>query len=523
MKHLQEFNSSNNLFLNLIYNIKKSKFFSDLYLATGPKSKNKEYINFFLKKKYKYFAIKNENNVTKRIFDTIKELNHEYIVLISGDCPVPHYLLIDRLLSKLIKKKDYDFVTLNRKSIHEGITIFKKEAWLNVYKNSKNIEEKENPGIILKRQPEKFKILKVKSKNIDKPYNIRLSIDTLSDLQFFKLVLLHSKRKYISLEDVIKFKFLNTINKNVLQRSPSNKEIKEINIITTFSKKFGMGHYNRSQILMRALNENTKSAVNIKIINSSKNIANKLNQKKINQLKSFPNSITIIDLPNDLLLKIKDKINEANKVIIIDNYFKTNFNNIKFIIPSIRKYNFSDKKVVIGKKYIFLSKDILYEKLKPINKPKFKFLFLTSGSKLFSEEILEFIKTKIKSNYIIIIGPLTPKKYINNLNRLDIHYVKSPKNIYEIMNNSLNIISFFGITAYEALSLNKNLFLISEENESLQRKKDINFLLKKNYANKFSYNSLLNKNSIDCLNKNIFNYEDFGANNTIKEIVKFIK
>ena len=75
------------------------------------------------------------------------------------------------------------FITTKKKTLHEGILLFKTEAWKEVYKNSNKKIYKENPGLILKKK--KFRTLKIDVGKENFGKKLRLSIDTLSDLFFF--------------------------------------------------------------------------------------------------------------------------------------------------------------------------------------------------------------------------------------------------------------------------------------------------------------------------------------------------
>ena len=116
---------------------------------------------------------------------------------------------------------------------------------------SNEIKFRENPGYVIKDCPQKFNVKEV---NLPLKFcidrKIRLSIDTQSDLDFFRLLYIKEKKK-IDLISVKKNKNLSLINEHVRQKKPEDDNEKIIKIITIKSKKYGLGHYKRMMVLKR--------------------------------------------------------------------------------------------------------------------------------------------------------------------------------------------------------------------------------------------------------------------------------
>ena len=87
-KHFKKI--GNNRIIDLILNkLKKNKYISETYIATGKKSINEIFYKKIKSKKFKnlkfYFHNK-ENDVTKRVYETTKKIQNNYSLIISGDC-----------------------------------------------------------------------------------------------------------------------------------------------------------------------------------------------------------------------------------------------------------------------------------------------------------------------------------------------------------------------------------------------------------------------------------------------------
>ena len=190
-----------------------------------------------------------------------------------------------------------------KKTLHEGILLFKTEAWKEVYKNSNKKIYKENPGLILKKK--KFRTLKIDVGKENFGKKLRLSIDTLSDLFFFRLVASkHNTKKFISFKNVVNSREFSVINNTVRQINPFQKNSKKIQIITTASPKYGLGHLSRARVIFDNLINKSYKNVRLVLYNSkiNKEIIRFIEPLKFSK-KIDTNSriLSIVDLPKNLL------------------------------------------------------------------------------------------------------------------------------------------------------------------------------------------------------------------------------
>ena len=515
-KHLLkigEYTLLEHIYLKLL----KNKNISEIYLATGSKNKNFIYDDFIkLKKlKIKIFNYKKENNVTERIYKLTKKIKNNYSIIISGDCPAVDNNFINRLYQK-IKFKDADFITTKTKTLHEGIILFKNNAWKKVQLHASRAISQENPSYVLSKKRRLFNFAYLNAQKKDVGKKIRISVDTVSDLQFFRLVNRFSNKKIITFQDVIKFRKYSKINDDVKQKKVDEQLKKKIFIITSVNKKIGYGHLSRSKTLFRQIKETYSTAVTYVFYKTKVNLDIKryINYEKyisfnfLNK-ENHKNCIFIIDLPqiyfNEKIINFKNF-----KSIIIDNYsiFKKHLN----LIPAI-KYNKKNNKenIFSGSKYLILNKDLLFEKLKN-QKKIINYLFLFGATKFPDVNILkDIIKSKIK-NYLIVLGPYVRSSIVKNLKRKKFNIIVNPENYYQLLCTSKKIICILGVSTYEAISIGIKPSIYILENESIERRNDIKLLNKKKLTKNYEFKDLLNFDKFSKINSNF----SFGAKNIIK-------
>ena len=106
---------------------------SEIFIATGKKKENYEFekkINIKKYKKINFYYHKNNDEVTKRVKEVCDLIKDEFSLIISGDCPLIDNKYINRLYKKFSKdSKIKDFIIPNKKTIHEGIFLFRTKSW----------------------------------------------------------------------------------------------------------------------------------------------------------------------------------------------------------------------------------------------------------------------------------------------------------------------------------------------------------------------------------------------------------
>lgn len=474
-KHLMKIGNKS-ILEHIIFKLKKIRKIQQIYIASGSKKKNYTYEKFIKGrglKNIKFFYHNDENNVTGRIYHLSKKIKTDYTILISGDCPLIDIEFINRLIEQLLNNKKFDFIYENKKIIHEGIKLFKTSIWKKVYQLSNKKKYLEHPGYIVKQKPKEFSILKYKPLNYEMNKEYRISVDTESDLEFLNYVfyLLKKKKKEFNLKNFLRIKNLQILNKHVLQRDPIQKKIKVL-IITSKDKQVGLGHFKRSLVIKREINERFNSTIDIFNINSNSNF-----KKLENKLKIFNKKydLKVIDIHLTFLKKIEKFISNYKKTLIIDKVLDNK--KFTYLIPNLYRNTKKIKNIISGEKYIILNRKIIFEKL--INpKPKVKIdkLLLIGGTLSLSPEIKNFINSTKKLK--IVSGPYVKKKEIGKFENKNCSFIRNPDNIFKIIRSTDKIYSRFGISVFEVLALGKKPTVFFNDN-FLDKKIIYNLYVKK--------------------------------------------
>ena len=335
-----------------------------------------------------------------------------------------------------------------------------------------------------------------KKKDLHKGF--RMSVDTESDLDFFNINYLNCKNKNLEFnyDNLILNNKYSHLSSHVNQKNENFNSSKKIFIITLKNKKYGLGHYKRSLVIRREILESLSIVPKIILVNNQQDI-NKL-KKKINSKKNDNKILYIFDIPKKYLLHFQN-IKTFNKKIIIDNFANVQ-KNIS-IIPSIRKIKNINS---IGPEYLILDRKIDFSNLKwkiEKNKYIYDFVIITGGTFQISNRLLlEIIKLNNYKKIIFILGPFVGNKSKNFLKKNNLKYVINPKNYFDIILSSKNIISRFGNSVNEVIYLKRKPWIYFYR-DNKERKKDINYLFKKKLANKYNFKKIINLKRVNYTEK----------------------
>lgn len=211
-----------------IYNrLKYCKNVDKIIVATSDDNSDNELAEYCIKNKME-LRRGNLNNVLSRYLDIINEFEPQYVVRISGDCPLIYPEFIDDQVSTLTKY-DADFIILNPATpVLDGQGVIKSEVFKKINKYSKNNLDLEHAGsVYISENLDKFKIIeyKVNAELID--YNVKLSIDYIEDYILINKLYccLWKNNQIINIYDALKF-LRNHYNEYKIQESEINKQVK---------------------------------------------------------------------------------------------------------------------------------------------------------------------------------------------------------------------------------------------------------------------------------------------------------
>ncbi len=459
------------------------KLINEIYIATGSKKKNSKYLSIKKNKKnLKFFFHRNEKNVSERIFFLSKKIKNNYCLIVSGDCPIIDNNFVQLLYKNLSSKPLYDLVKFSKKIYYEGINLVKTSSWDKIHKISKKkyfFAEHFSKIFDYKDKELKIKLI-TPPKSFLKPKNskMRLSIDTISDLNFFETIFLKVKKfNKLNLNSIKRYLHLTEINEHVLQRKVGETYDKKILIVTAVNNAIGYGHLKRCLVLKRQIEETFSTNIDFKYVKKhhvNNKLKNKFNFKNFLEEKK---STIIVDLPKSYIKEFQCKLKKKNhrKIICIDN--KINGSRILNLIPFIK--NINKKNLKSGKKFLILDHDLIKYKDYKLKK-KVDTIVLSGGSRLPNEKVFNYFR-KSKKKPIYIFGPLVKNRKLQKIRGINKLKIKvDPKNYFSLIRSSKNIICKFGISAFECISLGIKPHVLTYD-ETLDRLKDINLLKKLGY------------------------------------------
>ena len=176
----------------VIDSVKKSKKVKKIIIATSNRKTDNKLVNYLHKKNNSYYR-GDLQNVANRLLRVATINKSIYFMRISGDSPLIDYKIINKSINILKDtKKKYDIITnVYPRTFPKGqsVEIIKTQTLAkNINYFSKN--EKEHVTNYFYKNANKFLIKNFKSH--EKKKNIKLSIDTKTDLKKIKKILNNS-------------------------------------------------------------------------------------------------------------------------------------------------------------------------------------------------------------------------------------------------------------------------------------------------------------------------------------------
>lgn len=200
-----------------------------------------------------------KDDVLARYALAARQLDADYIVRITSDAPLICPKTIDALI-ELAKSKQADYATGYEPSAHEGFEVISKKLLLWLDENVFEPQYREHVTLFVRENLERFKVayLKIPPKHLRT--DLHLSIDNLSDMEFFEALYqrLWKKGEIIDFDQALDFinshPEIRSLNSHIKQKPTSLKALKFAFRIDA-GETIGLGHLYRSYALARWLNE----------------------------------------------------------------------------------------------------------------------------------------------------------------------------------------------------------------------------------------------------------------------------
>ena len=210
----------------LIDRLKRSKLINEIIIATSINKADDELVIFLEKNQIKYFR-GSEQNVLERVCEASSFFNSDLVTLITGDCPLIEYELVDQCI-RIFYNNDCDFVTnANIRSFPDGMDcqiVSSKALKKSNYLEKKNKFEEEHVTLNIRRNKDLFKTLNViSSRDLYWP-ELGLTLDEEGDYKLISKIIdnLYFEDSYFNCLDIINFLKINykllDLNKSVKRK-----------------------------------------------------------------------------------------------------------------------------------------------------------------------------------------------------------------------------------------------------------------------------------------------------------------
>tara|TARA_B100000963_G_C22619139_1_gene668947 strand:- start:693 stop:1745 length:1053 start_codon:yes stop_codon:yes gene_type:complete len=172
------------LIWHIIHRLRKSSQLTKIIIATSALEEN-DILEEFAKKQKLPIIRGDENNVFSRFEKAFEIYQPDTLTRVCGDCPLIEPSFIDRSIKQILSQ-NVDYLKADSKIIHQGVETISKSCFKKIQSFRDNPIVKEHVTALIYKNPNLYKIGKLKVFNYEKNSGIRLSIDTRSDLQFIR-------------------------------------------------------------------------------------------------------------------------------------------------------------------------------------------------------------------------------------------------------------------------------------------------------------------------------------------------
>lgn len=436
------------------------------------------------------------NHLVDRIHAVVEAHNPAVVVYLCGDCPLLDPTVIDAMVEDLLAQ-DAEYATIaprgeNAQSINEGIQVFSRQGWDKLKSISTDDAAQEHVGSVLAKPSVRasFKMSKTKIANCYFDIDHRISIDTHADYLFIKAIyrlwyLDNSKDSIVDLPWVIAQLIgnsnLRSINDYVSQRTL--EKAPQILAVAQVSATIGLGHLIRSLRACIALQEYLGSATYLFIIGDRVHhpLLRFVNHCFFDQQEAFESYLEeelekrsstglIFDFHSSFTWRdpsLPNRINEDEKTtcIALDNLAPKIHHDLVWVpcflntksaplkAQKIESYHGWDSYFLPNRAEVWSS-----------NAVDDDCLLLTGGSDAYGIGLalpsLMEQELHIPSSFRWIQGPLAPTPQLLDASRHEWRVIKNPQEIHTEIAKAKLVISVYGMSAIEAMSLGKAVILI---------------------------------------------------------------
>ena len=219
----------------VIKRLSKSEKLDEIIIATTMEERDNLIIEIAKKQRVKWFRGSNKD-VLSRYYLAARKNDIDLVVRITSDCPCIDAQIMDLVINEHIKAMaDYTSNCLVRTYPHGlDVEVINFSTLEKAYKNAKKDYEREHVTPYIYRNPQIFKIQKVKAPEELCAPDIRVTLDTEEDYALLCAVFdyLYPKNEYFNAYDIVNLfgekPWLKLINKKIVQKKVFDTLKKEL-------------------------------------------------------------------------------------------------------------------------------------------------------------------------------------------------------------------------------------------------------------------------------------------------------
>jgi len=468
------------LIQHIVERISKIPTLDQICLATGPQAENQNLADFLAPLNVQTYFDDDVDDVTGRIARAAQYFNANFVITISGDCPLVDADFLAEGID-ILTTSNVDYVTVDKdqyQCLHEGLGFHTQMAWQRLDELSTTWSHKEHAGSVIYEKPELFTRGEIVPRQVFRRQDMRISVDTQADLDFMNRLYAQSGISGTGLELSAVVKMVDAdrsileLNKHVHQKTRF-EQTRHFAIISYASKQLGMGHLSRSLALARELKESISASV-IFVVNDDAQALKRIKTNEfqtitytdLSQIESLLKTHSalrtceglIVDLRAEDLLEQYAFLNTYGiPVTIIDVWPETTHDNILTIIPSLSCLAVKPKhKVYCGAKYVMLNRAITNLRQHAVQR---QHILVTAGANgRVSDLLLQQLATLGSAFPIkVLVGPYSDQTALERrfqeqaLSNYEL--IQDPPDPYQLYAESILAFSIYGVTTLELMAL----------------------------------------------------------------------
>lgn len=214
--------------------IKQAYLVDEIFIATTT-NQNDDQIEVIAKELDVKYYRGSENDVLDRFYQTVKDINTQYIVRLTSDCPLIDPVLIDEIV-KEIKDRKLDYYTNVLEELYpdgQDIEVFTFDALKRAWKEAKLSSEREHVTPYI-RNNSSYKggvLFTSNNHGLKENYNhVRLTVDEPQDFEVIKYIIedLGLDKDWKTYADYyLKNDKISSLNNNIIRNEGYQKSLKK--------------------------------------------------------------------------------------------------------------------------------------------------------------------------------------------------------------------------------------------------------------------------------------------------------